>query len=232
MQGDSRFTGVAEGVASGGAVCPTLKQTAGDVYTFSTPDHRSPRMRLATLTVLSLMLSACASHPPAERLDFTESLAQAWRLQPDQREHLQYYLSNSIRLVRSASGAEQGIVRGRLQSSGSRRVEELIVDRGAPGIVLASGSNWMAVSFYPGSYFYFVRDQPRQAQWIGNTWSKDRYYLYLPDWNGRMGSVMLGEGQWTATDQSVMAHLLVERESRFTAESRVYRQPGRWLTSR
>lgn len=186
-------------------------------------------MRLLLPLLLAASLVGCSAPLYSERIPFTDTLVREWNLQPHHRQQLQYYVSHPIRLIRSFSASEQGIRQGRLLDSGGRTVEEIVIDGGTPGIVLASGPNWMAVSFHPGTYLYFVSNQTRIAPWLGHTWAADRYYLYLPDWDGRAGTVMLGNGQWSAIDHSVHAHLLVERESVFDARSTVYRQPGRIL---
>ena len=182
-----------------------------------------------------LLASACASRPTAthaERLAYTDTLAGQWRLDRGQDQALQYYVSDEIRLVRSFSGNQQGVTGGRLYRAGAQTVEEIVIDPGTPGILLGSGPNWKAVSFHPGTYLYFVSNRPRRV--VGHAFEQgtDRYFLYLPDWNRRGGTVRLGDSLWTAVGDSVHAHLLVERQSAFDQRSRVFRQEGRWLDSR
>lgn len=181
------------------------------------------------------LLVGCASAPPgsyAERLPFTDTLGATWNLTRTQARELQYYVSNEIRLVRSFSGSQQGITGGRLFSQGGQTIEEIVIDPGTPGILLASGPHWKAVSFHPGTYLYFVTNQPRR--FVGQAFDEgiDRYFLYLPDWNGQGGTVRLGHSPWAAVEDSVHAHLLVERESIFDQRSRSFRQEGRRVDTR
>lgn len=174
------------------------------------------------------LLAGCAGQRYAERLPFTDGLSAEYRLSGAHKRQLQYYVSDTIRLVRSRSGGETGVRDGRLVSRSARDIEQIVIDGGTPGVVLASGSNWMAVSFERGSYLYFVSNANRSA-WLGDDQIEDAYYLYLPDYNGQGGTVRLGNQAYTATDDSFRAHLLVRRESMSDVSARQSRQPGRHL---
>ncbi|WP_029891377.1 hypothetical protein [Polycyclovorans algicola] len=189
----------------------------------------------SVIGAVALLLAGCASAPAethAERLALTDGLAQQWNLNPSSAQALQYYLSDEIRLVRSFSGNQQGISSGRLFSADGQTIEEIVIVPGTPGILLASGPHWKAVSFHPGTYLYFVSNQPRRI--VGRPFHQDsdQYFLYLPDWNGRGGTVRLNHAPWTAVGDSVHAHLLIERESVFEQDSQLYRQEGRTLGNR
>ena len=205
----------------------------------------APRSRwLLALAMMqtSLVVGGCASAPPpsadpyagylpesnAERLAYTDGLASGFKVSGDQRRLLQYYVSDTIHLVRSSSGGQSGIRDGRLISSSSQAVREIVIDSGTPGVVLASGPRWMAVSFEPGSYLYFISDAPRSV-WLGNEYDRERYYLYLPDWNGQGGTVKIGNTSYVAVDSSIRAHLMVDRESFSSMDAQQRRQPGRLL---
>jgi len=174
------------------------------------------------------LLAGCASTGYAEKLAFTDGLSAEYRLGAEQKRMLQYYVSDTIRLVRSASGGQTGIRDGRLVSSSSRDVDQVVIDGGTPGIVLASGANWMAVSFASGSYLYFV-SKANRAVWLADQYVDDQYYLYLPDFNGQSGTVRLGKALYSATDDSFRAHLVVDRESFSDVDTRQARLPGRYL---
>ena len=201
----------------------------------------APRSRwLLALAMMqtSLVIGGCASAPPpnagflpegyAERLAYTDGLASSFKVSGDQRRLLQYYVSDTIHLVRSSSGGQSGIRDGRLVSSSSQAVREIVIDSGTPGVVLASGPRWMAVSFEPGSYLYFISDAPRSV-WLGNEYDRERYYLYLPDWNGQGGTVKVGNTTYVAVDSSIRAHLMIDRESFSSMDAQQSRQPGRVL---
>lgn len=191
------------------------------------PRHASRLLKTALLPCIGL-LAGCASTGYAEKLAFSDGLAYQYKLGSEQKRLLQYYVSDTIRLVRSASGGQTGIRDGRLVSSSSRDVDQVVIDGGTPGIVLASGPNWMAVSFEPGTYLYFVSHANRQT-WLAEDYVDDQYYLYLPDFNGQAGTVRLGNTLYAATDDSFRAHLVVARESFSDVDARQARLPGRYL---
>jgi hypothetical protein len=196
------------------------------------PLMRPPRtarrfFRLALFPCLAA-IAGCAGLGHAEKLAFSDGLSAEYHLGAEHKRMLQYYVSDTIRLVRSASGGESGIRDGRLYSSSSRAIDQVIIGSGTPGVVLASGPNWMAVSFAPGSFLYFVSHADRSV-WLGDGYVDDRYYLYLPDFNGQAGTVRLGNAVYTATDDSFRAHLMVDRESFSDVDAQQARLPGRYL---
>ena len=188
--------------------------------------------RAAAPVLLPCLLAACASHGNArgpERLPFTDGLAANYGLVEDQKQDLQYYLSDRIELVRTAESGQVGVRDGILVDHSYSDSDRVVVEPGTPGVVLASGPNWMAVSFAKGRYFYFVSDPPRSA-WRGGDWAPGRYYLYQPGpVNGLPGPVQFDNALYYATGNSYQAFLVVDRESFARATGREERLPGRRL---
>ena len=190
---------------------------------------------------LGLVLAGCASEPTAAvsdggprrnagRIAFTDGLVSDYQLTPVAREHLQYYLSQPVTLVRSVSEGERGISQGRLVGRSGRMVHEVVVPAGTPGIAIGAGPNWTAVSFYPGTYLYFVSDQPNASGYYGTMQrTQGHYSLYAPDWDGRSGTVPFAGKPYQAIEGSMSAYLLVDRSQLdYTTGSRST-LPGRWL---
>lgn len=199
-----------------------------------TVSRRWVQMLSAAVCAVPLVLSsACASKEVAEQVPFSESLISDYSLNDDHKKRLQYFLSGPITLVRSATDTVRGIAEGRLVDQGGRTFRQVDIPSGAPGVVVGSGPNWMAVSFSPGSWLYFVSNQPR----VNSPYYKDdregnRYYLYTPDWDGRAGTVKLGDYSYQAIGKSIDAYLIVDRESLFDTRSRGSTLSGRWLDGR
>lgn len=189
-----------------------------------------PPAALTLVSSLGLLvgLSACASRQVAEQLPFSDALIQDYGLGETHKQRLQYYLSQPITLARSSASAVRGIADGRLVDRGQRAIEKLEVPAHAPGVVVGSGANWLAVSFEVGSYLYFVSGQADiQSPYRRESREPDRYYLYAPDWDGRAGTVKVGNISYQALGQSMDAYLLVDRESLHETESQ-----GRVLSGR
>lgn len=189
-------------------------------------------MRLLVLATALISLTACSSSPVADpgsraRLAYTDGLAAEWKLAPEHKQKLQYYVSDTIRLLHSVSGGERGIADGRLVASDARAVKEVVVDSGTPGVLVGSGKNWMAVSFEEGSYLYFVAHQPSRGIPGAERPDPSRYYLYVPSWNGKTGAVKMNDRVYSAVDSSPRAFLTVDKDSIFDSDYVVQRQEGR-----
>ena len=187
----------------------------------------------SAMALAVLGLAACATDPQAERLAFGDSVIRDYGLSEAHKRRLQYYTSAPITLARASSSGMRGIADGKLVERGNTSVRAVNVPVGAPGVVVGSGPNWLAVSFDPDSYLYFVSQQPQiNSPYWDDRRDADRYYLYAPDWDGRAGSVKLGNTSYQAVDQSINAYLIVDREALSNAESRSSTLSGRWLDDR
>lgn len=179
----------------------------------------APRLFTATaISLTGLLLSACASNQTqvADRIAYTDGVESEYRLGDTGKRHLQYYSSHTIRLVRALTDGDKGIRQGRLISDNGQWLQEIVIPRGTPGISVGSGPDWLAISFAPGTYLYFV-NRPQNQDWL---WTDDagiegRYFLYAPEWRGGYGRVQVGNVPFEAVDGSLNAHLLVDRQSLF-----------------
>lgn len=181
---------------------------------------------------MSAMSTGCATTPDgnSEPLAFTDTLIRDYNLTEAHKRRLQYFVSSKITLARAASNNMRGIAQGKLIERGNTTVKGLEVPAGAPGVVVGSGPNWLAVSFEPGSYLYFVSQQGRvNSPYWQDGRTDDRYYLYAPDWDGRAGTVRIGNTSYQAVDGSIESYLIVDREALFDADSSTATLSGRWL---
>jgi len=190
------------------------------------------RTTLLAAGAAALLLGGCATVPDtlAERLAYTDGLAGEYQLQEAHKRALQYYVSHDITLARAASNNLRGVGDGMLIERGKTHLQDVRIAAGTPGVVVGSGPNWLAVSFEPGTHLYFVSSQHHvnSPYWTDGR-GTDRYYLYAPDWDGRAGSVRLGNVNYQAVEGSIDAFLMVDREALYSADSRSSTQPGRWL---
>jgi hypothetical protein len=188
------------------------------------------RSAIAVGLAAAFLTAGCAHDSIANRITYTDGLASEYQLTEPHKRALQYYTSRDIILARSASSNLRGVGDGMLIERGNTRIQDVRIAAGTPGVVVGSGPNWLAVSFEPGTHLYFVSSQHRINSpywWDGR--GGDRYYLYAPDWDGRAGSVRLGNASYQAVEGSIDAFLLVDQESLYSAEGSTTRQDGRWL---
>lgn len=191
------------------------------------------RRTALSVALTALALSACATTTSSERLVFDDALIRDYGLASAHKQRLQYYTSAPITLVRGATGSLRGIAGGKLIERGNSVVRGINIPSDAPGVVVGSGPNWLAVSFEPGSYLYFVSGQGRlHSPYWSDRREPDRYYLYAPDWDGRAGSITVGETTYQAINGSIDVYLTVDRETLFNSSSQSRTQEGRWLDDR
>jgi hypothetical protein len=184
------------------------------------------------VAVVAICLSGCAADPIGERLPFSDSLIGDYGLTEMHKRRLQYYTSDAIHLAQAASNNLRGIGEGRLIERGNTSINNVEIPAGTPGVVVGSGPNWLAVSFEPNSHLYFVSNQAQvNSPYWRDRRDGDRYYLYAPDWDGRAGTVRLGNIDYQAVDSSIDTFLLVDREALYSTESRSGSLSGRWLDS-
>lgn len=110
------------------------------------------------------------------------------------------FTSAAINLVRFAD---------QLQPAGSsNNVQRVQIPAGSAGVVLSSGENWAAVRFDRTGYLYFtVVENSLDGSRIRDPRMVGKAYLYLPDWDGRSGQVMLNGQRWFAVDGSREVYL-------------------------
>jgi hypothetical protein len=190
----------------------------------------TPRILAAAL--LTVTLAACASHPSVDRVPFTEGLIDDYALTPEHRQHLQYYLSDTITLSRAFSDGQRGVSRGRLVERSGTMMEAVKIAAGTPGVVVGSGDGWVAVSFAPGSYLYFVSAPSGADGYFSNNHVGDRYYVFSPNGDGHHGTVRLDGYDFEAEGSTLKVYLLVDQDSLNRSDSRESTLPGRWLVER
>lgn len=163
--------------------------------------------QLAPLVLtLSLLLTACVSmHGEASVLAPTQADGNSDTVAANQRV---FYTSEDISLV------QFNPLDGR-KPTGRDQLKRIRIAAGTPGLVLGRGEGWLAVRFNTDDYLYFTLVENKlDGSRLGDPRIAGRYYLYLPDWDGRAGTVMLGGKPWLAVDNSRLAYLLTDRNAR------------------
>jgi hypothetical protein len=206
---------------------------------------RSALLAVTLLSTLTMTACATAQTPVAvnepevmqERLAFTDGLASEFRLNDSNKRKLQFFLSDTITLLRAGGQVEHAISGGRLISNAGRVSQEIVIPAGTPGKIVGAGDRWLAVSFAqaPSAFLYFVASPDNRV--IPNGYSAEpfqtagRYYLYSPNYDGQSGNVRFGNGDYIALGESFASHLQIERNT--MDQSSGYRSvvPGRYVES-
>lgn len=133
---------------------------------------------------------------------FTQRLYDENNWSESELKRVQFYLSNDIILRRQASSASSRIEEGTIQVRNGRRVEEVVIRKGTPGVLLfIPKDNRFAVSFEDNDKYLMFGPNPKAG---------DRYALLASDWNNRQGKVTYGDGKYWVDANNGIANLMVD----------------------
>ena len=134
---------------------------------------------------------------------FTDDLQHANDWSEDELKHIQFYLSNDIVLRRNLSKGESVIEGGKIRIEEGRRIEEIVIKEGTPGVLLfMPKKDRLAVSFENGKDKFLVFGP--HPKWNG------RYMLLGSSWDRRQGEVTYQGRKYTTSSASALAGLLVD----------------------
>ncbi len=164
------------------------------------------------LAFVAVLLSSCG---PTYR-PFTKDLQDSYEWSESDLKHIQFYLSRDIVLQRNLRKGESVIKEGKIILRDGRRVEEIVIREGTPGLLLfMPKENRMAVSFEEGKdRFLMFGPHPK---WDG------RYMLLGSSWDRSQGEVTYRGKKYRTSSRSAMASLMVDldRVSSVSAKRRV-----------
>ncbi len=160
-----------------------------------------------SLFALLLSLTFLASCSP-KLTPFTQELYRENGWTKSDLQQIQFYTSNDIVLRREASKGTSKIESGEIKIVDGKRVEQIIIKKGTPGVFLFSPKeDRFAVSFESrrsGEDPYLIFGPSRKA--------RGRYVLRAKDWDdrGRGGKVSYGGRTYYTPTESAYAALLVD----------------------
>jgi hypothetical protein len=118
-------------------------------------------------------------------------------------QKIQFYVSDDIRLWRDAGTEESRIENGKVKVVDGREVEEVIIKKGTPGVVIFSPKeNRFAVSF--------DSDDDGFLMFGPNEKINGRYVLLAKEWKNRKGKVTYRGSIFNTDTDSAYATLLVD----------------------
>lgn len=144
-----------------------------------------------------LMLSACSP----QLSPFTERLNDEFNWSEEELQQIQFYVSKDIILQRNFNRGESTISGGKIRVINGREVEEVIIQRGTPGVLMFSPKeDRFAVSFEGEKYLMFGPN-PRQG---------GKYVLLAKDWKRSSGQVTYDGRTYRADASAAYASLMVD----------------------
>ncbi len=158
------------------------------------------------LVMAVLFLSACSP----KLSPFSQRLIDQNGWSEDELQQIQFYLSDDVVLKRDFTRGSSEIVGGEIKMVNGRKVEEVKISKGTPGILLFQPkSNRMAVSFESG------RDADTKYLMFGPNPKRGKNYVLLAsDWKNRRGKVQYDGKTYYTSSNSALATLMVDLKRR------------------
>ncbi|MCI5081258.1 MAG: hypothetical protein MRY78_06205 [Saprospiraceae bacterium] len=153
------------------------------------------------LAVLSMTAFSCSNLKP-----FTQGLLEENKWSETELKKIQFYLSEDIRLTRQITGGSSEIIAGEIRVVNGRKVEQIIIEKGTPGVLLfRPRQDRFAVSFEADGSDKFLIFGPSNR-------SRGRYVLKASDWERRFGTVTYDGKKYRVDASSSIASLMVDLE--------------------
>lgn len=158
------------------------------------------------LTLLSMiLLSSCGK----QLTYFTQNLYDEYNWSESELKQIQFYVSQDIELYRTAEGGNSSIEDGQIKVKSQRKVDQVIIKAGTPGILSFSPKdNRYAICFDDsGAYLIFGPGKK----------TRGRYTLRAKEWKERgQGGIVTynGEEYYTSTENAYAALMVDLRKAR------------------
>lgn len=154
---------------------------------------------LAAMLVL-ISLSACSP----TLTSFTQRLYDQYDWTESELKRIQFYVSDPIILRRQLTGGTSEIISGEIKIVDGREVEEVIIRRNTPGVLLfMPKDDRFAISFE-------AEGDDRYLVFGPNPKAGNRYALLASEWNRRMGTVTYEGRKFDVDAGSAFASLMVD----------------------
>ena len=171
-------------------------------------------IRKYSLAVLLLcFLSACG--PTLS--PFTQRLYEENEWSESELKRIQFYLSHDVVLRRQITEGASEIIRGEIKMVDGRKVEEVLVRRNTPGILVYNPKeNRFGIGFEADRDDLYLMFGP-------NPKSGGRYTLLASEWKRRRGTVTYNGKKWYVDGDNALASLMVDlkKTRRLSVRSRV-----------
>jgi len=154
----------------------------------------------AIIAIFTLFLGACSpSLSP-----FNQRLVDQNRWEEEDLKEIQFYLSKDIVLYKNYTNATSKIESGEIKMVDGRKIEEIKIPKGTPGVALFQPkNNRLAVSFENKGTDRFLIFGPNPKR--GN-----KYVLLASEWKNKRGKVKYDDQTYYTNVESSYATLMVD----------------------
>ncbi len=134
---------------------------------------------------------------------FTQDLQEENSWVEEDLKKIQFYVSRDIKLHRDFKSGESKIEDGKVRMINGRKVEEIIITKGTPGVlVLNPRSDRMAVSF--------EGDDDRFLMFGPNPKFGDKYVLLAKEWKKNGGTITYNGRPYYTDSSSAYSALMID----------------------
>lgn len=155
-------------------------------------------VRILLAASLLLFIASCKNLVP-----YTDAMKKQNNWDESKLRKIQFYVSHQIVLQRELTKGSTEIVHGKIKKVNGKRVEEIIIREGTPGVLVdLPKENKMLVSFeLSDNYFLSFGVNPN----VG-----DKYVLLASEWNNGIGRVTYNNQTFYTDQESKFAFLMVD----------------------
>jgi len=173
-------------------------------------------MKMITFLVIvvALFTSGCATQT---QVPFRHQMRQEYQLSDKDLKDIQYYVAGRIILQRDLAKDEVMVTPGHeIKIVKDRRVEEVVIQPGTPGIAEKVDEISIEVSFEPGNRLNFGSTPDGRESWGG------KYSLFASSWDNGIGRLTYGGKEFYTVGYSSQFYLTVDLSelNNFIKESR------------
>lgn len=179
-------------------------------------------MKALTISLLALVtFSSCGKNLKY----FTEDLYDEYRWSEQELKSIQFYVSEDIVLYRGDNDDDSRIKDGKILVENDRKVEEVIIKKGTPGVfVMSPKENRFAISF--------ASDNDEFLMFGPNSKANGKFVLLAKEWERRSGEISYGGKTWRTSSDSAYAGLMVDIKKAGKTKYQTEKADGRRVRSR
>ena len=182
-------------------------------------------MRFDRLPYLLLLVSLALGVTSCSRglTTLTKSVKTENGWSDEELSRIQFYLSENLVLSRERSAGSTTIAEGMVRVKDGRNVEEIVFERGTPGVVLFdTETDQLAIGFDS-------RRDDRFLMFGPNPKRGDQYTLLAKEWNRYTGKVTYDKKEWEVTAAAADVTLLFRLRRTGSTKRKVQNVGGRRL---
>jgi hypothetical protein len=171
--------------------------------------------------LFSAVIMAVASSCSPSLTPFTQDLYDKHRWTDSELKKIQFYLSEDVLLSRQMTSGESHITEGKIRIENGRRIEEIRIPAGTPGVLLFKPKEKrFAISFESHDDDLYLMFGP-------NPKLRNRYALLAKEWDADQGKVHYNGNLYDVDTRSALASLMVDLKKTGTTEYDSRRAEGR-----